>query len=114
MQEVAEVCNTTYRPKISDEKDLFAKKQTYMFAVFTDQLQTDYGRTLIQEHQDYSDAQAVYRKLQKHALKSTKAAIKSSYLLAYLTTAKFGSDSWRVTCNIFLLHWASNSVNMKK
>ena len=56
-----------------------------------------------QYEQDY-DAQSVYKKLSLHASTSTQAAIDSSGLLSYLTSARFDSH-WRGTAQSFVLNW---------
>jgi hypothetical protein len=40
----------------------------------------------------------------KHLEKSTKAAISSSDLLSYITTAKYSIDTWNGTLEQFILH----------
>jgi hypothetical protein len=43
-QVVEDVMNSTYKPTTTEDKVLFAVKQTYMFAVFEKTLLTDQGK----------------------------------------------------------------------
>ena len=105
MQDVIDIFVPNYSPTTILEQELFKLKQNYVYAVFADKLETDYGRTIVRKHRSDSDTQEVYRKLLEHALRSTKADTESSNLLAYLTTAQFGADTWRGTSESFILHW---------
>ena len=87
------------------DQELFDLKQHYIYAVFADKVQIGFGQTVLRDHYIDSDAQEIYQKFLDHTLKSTKSTIKSSDLLAYLTTAKFVNDKWRGTCEGFPLHW---------
>ena len=103
-QDVAEVLDVTFIPTPSN-RPLFREKQKYMYSVFLRTVQTDQGKVFVREHQDDFDAQKVYAKLHDHAVSSLAASLESSRLLAYLTTAKLGADTWKGTATSFVLHW---------
>jgi len=73
-------------PLTAADKDLFAKKQKYMFAVFERTLLTD-----VHNDEDDADAREVYKKVVDYYLKSTKASLDSSDLLSYITSICLGS-----------------------
>ena len=49
-QDVYEVFDISYKPITPVEWELFALKQKYIFAVFTERLQTNYGKKLVRQH----------------------------------------------------------------
>ena len=103
-QRVDEVLDPDYVPSPADEP-VFLEKQKYMYAVFTSILQTDQGKMIVREHQDYGDAQAVHRDFIAYATKSTQAKIDASSILSYLTTFKLGHQPWNGAYESFILHW---------
>ena len=103
-QDVHEVLEPDFTPTHA-QIPLFVQKQKYMYAVFVQIIQTDKGKAYVREHRDDHDAQAVFRKLETHALKSLKASLESTTLLRYLTTTKLGVDTWKGTAHSFILHW---------
>jgi hypothetical protein len=88
-------------------------KQAYMFAVFEKTLLTDQGKADVREYEKKSDAQSIYRRISEYAIKSTKASLKASTILSYITSCKLGEGSaWRgPTSSSFLLHW-QNQVRL--
>ena len=68
-------------PIAVEEKDLFSDQQGFMYAVLDMKVLTDRGKAIVREHETDFDAQTVYKKLQEHHLKSTKALIESSIIL---------------------------------
>ena len=76
-----------------------------MYAVFEKCVQTDVGQDIVREHTTDSDAQAVYQKLCKHALRSTKASLSSQSLLTYITSVRLGDGKWKGTYHSFLVNW---------
>jgi len=65
-------------------------------------VQTDSGKSIVRDHKENYDAQAVYRKLEHHAKMSTKAQLAKNTLMTDLTTSKLDS-SWRGTNEGFIL-----------
>jgi hypothetical protein len=104
-QDVDSVLDPAYIPSSEDEKLLFDEKQKYMYAVFECTLLTDYGKSLVRQYASTFDAQAIYSSLAIYALQSTKAAISSSTLLSYITSARLGDNTWKGTTLAFILHW---------
>ena len=104
-QDVDSILDPAYIPVTIAEKELFQEKQKYMYAVFERNLLTDYGKLLVRQHADNFDAQAIYSALSIYALQSTKAALSSSNLLSYITSAHLGHNTWKGTTTAFILHW---------
>ena len=56
--ECNEVLDPTYTPGSEhEEQELFEAKQTFMFSVFNNSLQTDMGKTIVRRHLDNTDTQ---------------------------------------------------------
>ena len=105
-QDVEEVLNEHYNPDATTPAGLlFKEKKKYMYAVFEKCVQTDVGQDIVREHTTDSDAQAVYQKLCKHALRSTKASLSSQSLLTYITSVRLGDGKWKGTYHSFLVNW---------
>ena len=104
-QDVADVLNPKYVPLSTSDRDLFAEKQKYMYAVFEKNLLTDVGKALVRKYQSTFDAQRIYDELSQYALQSTQATMDASTLLQYITTARLGHDQWKGTLHAFILHW---------
>jgi hypothetical protein len=105
--------NSEYKPTTTEDKVLFTVKQTYMFAVFEKTLLTDQGKAYVREFEKESaDAQSIYRRISEYAIKSTKASLKASTILSYITSCKLGEGSaWRGPMASFVLHW-QNQVRL--
>ena len=111
-QDVANVLDAQYVPITSEEIDLFKAQQKYVYSILEAKVQTDMGKMIVRDHEHDYDAQSVYRKLMQHHLTSTKASMKSSLLLSYITSAKLGNNGdWKGTTENFILHW-QNQVRL--
>jgi hypothetical protein len=87
-QDVHEILDTSYLPTSSEDQQLFAMKQEFMYSVFKRTLQTDMGKALFCRHKSDFDAQTLYQSLLEYSIKSTKASLDTSKLLAYITITK--------------------------
>jgi len=92
-------------PSTPAEKDLFAEKQKYMFAVFERTLLTDVGKSLVRNHEDDADTQEVYKAVVDYYHKSTKSSLDSADLLSYITSICLSSGLWKGPTHSFILHW---------
>jgi hypothetical protein len=110
-QDVANVLNPDFVPGSTEERDLFQAQCRYLYSVFVQNIKTDAGKAIIREHEVDKDAQKVYKEILDHYLKSTKAMISSSELLAYITSAKLGNGLWKGNTESFILHW-QNQVRL--
>ena len=73
--ECNEVLDPTYTPSSEPEQqELFEAKQTFIFSVFNDNLQTDMGKTIVRRHLTTPDAHAVWKELSEHMRTSSKGA----------------------------------------
>ena len=104
-QDVDNVLDPSYTPSNLSERELFAEKQKYMYAVFEKTLLTDKGKALVRQYQLRFNAQQIYKELKEYALQSTKATMDASSLLSYITTVKLGDGKWKGTTHAFILHW---------
>lgn len=103
-QGVENVLDPFYTPSPPDYA-LFREQNKYMMAVFTNCVQTDYGKGLIRKYENSHDAQKLFGELEQRALSSTSAIITASELLSYVTTATLGRNTWNGTTTSFVLHW---------
>ena len=110
-QDVADVLDESYTPTSAEDIALFTEKQKYLYAVLESKVLTDRGKAIVREHEHDFDAQTVYKQLQAHHLKSTKAQIESSTILAYITSARLGDGTWNGTTEGFITHW-QNQVRL--
>ena len=110
-QDVSQILDENFTPSSDEDKLVFDAKQKYMYAVFEKTLLTDQGKAYIREHEMDFNAQKVFSKILKYALKSTKASLDSSRLLKYITSARVGDGSWKGTSHSFVLHW-QNQVRL--
>ena len=110
-QDVSEVLDADYAPKTTSETDLFNEKQKYVYALLESKVLTDRGKAIVREYEETFDAQAVYKKLVEHHLRSTKAMIESSTILSYITSVRLGNGEWTGTTEGFIIHW-TNQVRL--
>ena len=61
--DLSEVLDGKFVPADADATALFAEKQKFMFGVFTAVLQTSKSKKVLRDHEDTSDAQALYAQL---------------------------------------------------
>ena len=103
-QGVEDVLDPNYSPSPYDHA-LFREQNKYMMAVFVTCVQTDYGKGLIRKYEGTYDAQGLFLELEQRAKTSTSAIIKAAELMAYVTAARLGSNTWNGTTTSFVLHW---------
>ena len=104
-QDVADVLDPNYLPKLTEDIALFDEKQKYMYSVLKKILQTDEGKVIVCSHDLDHDAQKIYAEYLDVMTLSTEAIMGSDELLSYLTTAKISDGSWRGTAKAFVLNW---------
>ena len=104
-QDLSDVLNITYVPSSPDHIALFEEKQKYLYAVLEARVETAKGKSIIRRYEFTYDAQQAYADLTAHHLKSTKAALSSTKILEYITSAKIGDGSWHGTAENFVLNW---------
>ena len=102
-QDVVDVFNPKYKPRGSEERELFALQLYYVYAIFCSNLKTDFGRKLVRDHESSQDAQAIWAELSNDAEKSTVAQLNATDLLQYVHTARV--ENWKGTTLSFILHY---------
>ena len=100
-----EVLEPTYTPGSElEQKELFEAKQTLMFFVFSANLQTDMGKTIVRKHLTTTDAKSVWRELSEHMRTSSKGASEKRRLTQYVTNTGL-DDNFKGTTEQFVLHF---------
>ena len=75
-----------------------------MICVYSDNLQTDMGKTIVRRHLTTTDAQAVWRELSEHMRTSSKGASQKRRLSQYVTNTDL-DDNFKGTTEQFVLHF---------
>jgi hypothetical protein len=104
-QGVENVLDPSYIPVLPQDIVLFKAQNQFMYATFTECIQTDFGKRLVRTYEHTKDAQSIFAELEVQAKSSTSAILESSKLLAYITTATLGKNTWNGTTYKFVLHW---------
>jgi hypothetical protein len=76
-QDVDDVLNPTYAPQTTQDIELFAEKQKYMYSVLERILQNDEGKVIVRSHDADRDAQLIYSEFLQVMTKSTEAMMDS-------------------------------------
>jgi hypothetical protein len=100
-----EVLDSTYVPTNTDDIALFEAKQTFMYSVFEEHLQTDMGKTLVRTHEILSDAQKIYSELCSHMKNSASGTLAASNLLREITSIQMHTARWTGSKRSFILNW---------
>ena len=83
-QDVVNVFNPKYKPRGSEEKDLFTLQLYYVYAIFCSNLKTDFGQKLVRNYESSQNAQAIWKELSNDAERSTVAQLNATNLLQYI------------------------------
>jgi hypothetical protein len=102
-QVIVNVFNPKYKPRGSEEKDLFTLQLYYIYAIFCSNLKTDFRRKLVRDYESSQNAQAIWKELSNDAEKSTVAQLNATNLLQYTHTAQV--ENWKGTMLSFILHY---------
>ena len=87
-----------------EEQERFEAKQTFMFSVFSANLQTDMGKTIIRRHLANTDAQSVWKELSEHRRTYSKGASEKRRLTQYVTNTVL-DDNFKGATEQFVLHF---------
>jgi hypothetical protein len=102
-QDIVNVFNLKYKPRGSEEKELFTLQLYYVYAIFCSNLKTDFGRKLVRDYESSQNAQAIWKELSNDAEKSMVAHLNATDLLQYTHTAQV--ENWKGTTLSFILHY---------
>jgi K+-sensing histidine kinase KdpD len=102
-QGIVNVFNPKYKPRGSEEKDLFTLQLYYIYAIFCSNLKTDFRQKLVRDYESSQNAQAIWKELSNDAEKSMVAQLNSTNLLQYTHTAQV--ENWKGTTLSFILHY---------
>jgi hypothetical protein len=100
---IVNVFNPKYKPRGSEEKDLFTLQLYYIYAIFCSNLKTDFRQKLVRDYKSSQNAQAIWKELSNDAEKSTVAQLNATDLLQYTHTARV--ENWKGTTLSFILHY---------
>ena len=89
-QNVENVLNPDFVP-LPPNIGLFQEQQKYMYQVFVKNCQTDKGKEIVRAYESTFNAQAIYKELSTHCMKSTTAQLNSSELMTYITSVRIKS-----------------------
>jgi hypothetical protein len=93
--------NPKYKPRGSEEKELFTLPLYYVYAIFCSNLKTDFGRKLVRDYESSQNAQAIWKELSNDAEKSMVAQLNATDLLQYTHMAQV--ENWKGTTLSFIL-----------
>jgi hypothetical protein len=102
-QDVVNVFYPKYKPRGSEEKDLFTLQLYYVYAIFCSNLKTDFRQKLVRDYESSQNAQVIWKELSNDAEKSTVAQLNATNLLQYTHTAQV--ENWKGTTLSFILHY---------
>jgi hypothetical protein len=80
-QDSVNVFNLKYKPRGSEEKDLFTLHLYYVYAIFCSNLKTNFRWKLVWDYESLHNAQAIWKELSNDAEKSTVAQLNAIDLL---------------------------------
>jgi hypothetical protein len=66
-QDIVNIFNLKYKPRGSEEKDLFTLQLYYVYAIFRSNLKTDFRRKLVWDYKSSQNAQAIWKELSNDA-----------------------------------------------
>jgi hypothetical protein len=102
-QDFVNIFNPKYKPRGSEEKELFTLQLYYVYAIFCSNLKTDFGRKLVRDYESLQNAQAIWKEISNDAEMSTVAQLNATNLLQYTHTARV--ENWKGTTLSFILHY---------
>jgi hypothetical protein len=102
-QDVVNVFNPKYKPRGSEEKELFTLQLYYISAIFCSNLKTDFGQKLVRDYESLQNAQAILKELSNDAEMSMVAQLNATNLLQYTHMARV--ENWKGITLSFILHY---------
>jgi hypothetical protein len=72
-QDLSDVLDENYSPITTADKDLFAEKQKFLYAILEAKVETAKGKAIIRSHEKDYDAQKAYSELKNCHLTSNTA-----------------------------------------
>jgi hypothetical protein len=87
-QDIVNIFNPKYKPRGSEEKDLFTLQLYYVYTIFCSNLKTDFGQKLVWDYESSQNAQAIWKELSNDAEKSTVAQLR--FHSFSITKSRFG------------------------
>ena len=110
-QDVARVLDHNFTPVDDEDEELFKEQNKYLYAVLSDVVRTDKGKSIIRKYSTKLDAQLAYHELKDFHDHSTTAKIQSSDILSWIVSARVGDGTWKGTTSSFLIYW-TNQVRL--
>ena len=95
-QGLGNILDPDYNPDPrTEEGRLDRLQQDWVYALFTNVLQTSKGKSLVMTYETRRDARMIWRDLDEHYRGSSYATVKSQQIMQELTTMKFGTGRYQ-------------------
>jgi hypothetical protein len=86
-QDLSDLLDENYVPITTADRDLFAEKQKFLYAVLEAKVETAKGKAIIHSHEMNYDAQKAYAELKNYHLTSNTALFGANKIMEYLMSA---------------------------
>jgi hypothetical protein len=105
-QDLSDVLDENCNPVTTRDKDLFAEKQKFLYAVLEAKVETSKGKAIIRSHEKDYDAQwKAYAELKNYHLTSNTDLYSANKIMEYLTSAHMNDGLWHVSVENFIINW---------
>ena len=107
-----QILDHTYVPTTEDEQETFFQKQSFMYNVFTQTLNTSKGKLCVRNYEQTRDAQSVYCELIASYNDELSATLSATTLRNELTLLQM-DDKWRSGYEHFLNLWTTKIQDLE-
>jgi hypothetical protein len=104
-QVLSDVLDENYIPITTADKDLFAKKQKFLYTVLEAKVETAKSKAIIHSHEKDYNAQKPYAELKNYHLTSNTALFSANKIMEYLTLARINDRLWHGSVENFIINW---------
>jgi hypothetical protein len=104
-QDLSDVLDENYIPITTADKDLFAEKQKFLYALLEAKVETAKVKAIICSHKKDYDAQKAYAELKNYHLTSNTALFSANKIMEYLMSARINDGSWHGSVENFIINW---------
>jgi hypothetical protein len=104
-QDLSDISDENYIPINTADKDLFAEKQKFLYAVLEAKVETAKGKAIMHSHEKDYDVQKAYAELKNYHLTSNTALFSANKTMEYLTSARINDGSWHGSVENFIINW---------
>ena len=105
-QQLEHILDATYAPGNHEAIELFAAQNTFVYTILVENLQTDFGKSLVREWEASDiNAQNIYKELRIRMETSTIGTLKATELLGQITNAPMKDARWNGTKEGYVISW---------